>query len=369
MYLKTVEIRDFRNIESQVLQFSPNVNIILGKNAQGKTNLLEAIWLLSGSKSFRGAQDREFCAFGKQSFFVGGRFENEGDEFKLTLGCDVSGSKTVKKIVRGEKSYSSARALLGAAPMTVFSPDDLDLIKAGPANRRNYCDQLLSMLFPSYAKSLSRYNRIVSQKNALLKSGAGDSELEIWNEQLALFGASVIKSRCELIKRLLPYAQKSFFEMGQQSENLNIKYNCTVCDDTEIDEAEIKELFLKKLQENAFKEQAAESCLYGPHRDDVEFYINGNNARQFASQGQQRSIVLSLLLAKTSLIKNHTGKTPIVLLDDVMSELDSSRQSYLLNKIYDFQVFITCCQDEIFEKSRNKCTYLVSDGKFIKKEE
>lgn len=369
MYLKTVEIRNFRNIESAHLSFSDDVNIILGKNAQGKTNLLEAIFLLSGNKSFRGAQDREFCAFGKQSFFVGGRFENEGDEFKLTLGCDTAGSKVVKKVVRGEKAYSSARALLSAAPMSVFSPDDLELIKAGPANRRNYCDALLSTLFPSYAKTLSRYNRIVSQKNALLKSGAPISDIEIWNEQQALFGASVIKSRCELIKRLLPYAEKNFSEMTENREQLDIRYNCTVCEDTELDEAEIKELFLKKISENSFKEQAAESCLYGPHRDDIEFYINENNARQFASQGQQRSIVLALLLAKTSLIKNHTGKTPIVLLDDVMSELDSSRQSYLLNKIKDFQVFITCCQDEIFEKSKNKSTFLVENGKFTKKEE
>lgn len=369
MYLKTVEIRDFRNIESAVLQFSDDVNIILGKNAQGKTNLLEAIWLLSGNKSFRGAQDREFCSFGKQNFFVGGRFENEGDEFKLTLGCDTSGAKPQKKVVRGEKAYSSARALLGAAPMSVFSPDDLELVKAGPSGRRNYCDALLSTLFPSYAKTLSRYNRIVSQKNALLKSGAAQSELEIWNEQLTLFGASVIKSRCELIKRLLPYAQSNFSEMTQQKEELDVKYSCTICEDTELSEAEIKELFLKKISENAFKEQAAESCLYGPHRDDIEFFINGNNARQFASQGQQRSVVLALLLSKTSLIKNHTGKTPIVLLDDVMSELDSSRQSYLLNKIKDFQVFITCCQDEIFEKSKNKATFIVENGKFTKKEE
>ncbi len=369
MYLKTVEIRDFRNIESAVLHFSDDVNIILGKNAQGKTNLLEAIWLLSGNKSFRGAQDREFCSFNKQNFFVGGRFESDGEDFKLTLGCDVSGAKAVKKVVRGEKAYSSARALLGAAPMSVFSPDDLELIKSGPAGRRNYCDALLSTLFPSYAKTLSRYNRIFSQKNALLKSGAALSELEIWNEQLALFGASVIKSRCELIKRLLPYAQNNFSEMTEQKEALDIKYSCTICEDTEIDEAQIKELFLKKISENSYKEEAAESCLYGPHRDDIEFFINGNNARQFASQGQQRSIVLALLLAKTSLIKNHTGKTPIVLLDDVMSELDSGRQSYLLNKIKDFQVFITCCQDEIFEKSKNKSTFIVENGKFTKKEE
>ena len=369
MYLKAVEIRDFRNIESATLQFSDGVNIILGKNAQGKTNLLEAIFLLSGNKSFRGALDREFCSFGKSSFFVGGRLENDGEDFKLTLGCDTSGAKPIKKVVRGEKAYSSARALLGVVPMSVFSPDDLELVKSGPAGRRNYCDALLSTLFPSYAKTLSRYNRIVSQKNALLKSDANEGEIEVWNEQLALFGASVIKSRCELIKRLIPYLKKNFSEMTEQKEELEMKYVSTVCENTEIDEAEIKELLLKKIKENSFKEEAAEVCLYGPHRDDIEFFINGNNAHKFASQGQQRSIVLALLLSKTSLIQNSTGKTPIVLLDDVMSELDCTRQNYLLNKIKDFQVFITCCQDEIFEKSKNKTTFIVENGKFTKKEE
>ena len=367
MYLKTVEIRDFRNIENAVLHFNPKVNIILGKNAQGKTNLLEAIWLLSGNKSFRGAQDREFAAFEKPGYFVGGRFYDENDDFKLTLGCDISGNKPVKKVVRGEKSYSSQRALFGAAPMTVFSPDDLELIKDGPANRRNYLDSLLCMLFPSYAKSLSRYNRIVSQKNALLRDEAAYEEIEIWNSQLALFGASVIKSRIELLKRLLPIAQKIFFEMA--GEELFIKYNCSVCENADIEETELSQLMLKKIEENSFKEQNSASCLYGPHRDDIEVFINQKNARQFASQGQQRSVVLALLLAKTQLLKDHTGKTPIVLLDDVMSELDSGRQKFLLEKIDDFQVFITCCQDELFDENSEKTTFLVDGGKIEKKED
>lgn len=367
MYLKTVELKNFRNIESAVLHFHPKVNIILGKNAQGKTNLLEAIWLLSGNKSFRGAQDREFAAFDKQSFFIGGNFICEDEQFKLTLGCDVSGSKPIKKIVRGEKSYSSQRALLGAAPMTVFSPDDLELIKAGPINRRNYCDSLLCMIFPAYAKSLSRYNRIVSQKNALLRDEAKSENIEIWNEQLAIFGASVIKSRIELLKRLLPFSQKSFFDMA--GEKLDIKYSCNICENADIDEKELSRLFLEKIQQNSFKEESAGSCLYGPHRDDLEIFINGKDARQFASQGQQRSVVLALLLAKTQLLKNHTGKTPIVLLDDVMSELDSGRQKYLLEKIENFQVFISCCQDELFSSSAEKSTFLVSGGKIEKKEE
>ncbi len=366
MYLKKAQIKNFRNIKSADLSFSPNVNVILGKNAQGKTNLLEAIWLLSGNKSFRGATDKEFTLFEEKNFYIGASFCDEDEEFKISIGCDTGAEKVVKKIMRGEKRFSTQRALLGAAPMTVFSPDDLELIKSGPVNRRNYCDSLLCMIFPAFAKTLSRYNRIVSQKNALLREKNGAENIEIWNQQLSLFGASVVKSRVELLKRLCEPAKSCFYEMA--SEELKIEYCCTFCENADISETELYDALLKKLTENKEKEISAGACLYGPHRDDIEIKINEKSARQFASQGQQRSAVLALLLAKTQLLKNHTGKTPIVLLDDVMSELDEGRQRYLLEKIVKFQVFITCCQGELFSCKKNKI-FLVSGGKICEKEE
>lgn len=366
MYLKTAQIKNFRNIKEASLCFCPNVNVILGKNAQGKTNLLEAIWLLSGNKSFRGASDREFTSFDESNFYIGASFCDSDEEFKLSIGCDTSSDKPIKKIMRGEKKYATQKALLGAVPMTVFSPDDLELIKAGPINRRNYCDSLLCMLFPAFAKTLSRYNRIVSQKNALLREENGADNIEIWNEQLSLFGASVVKSRIELLKRLREPAGTYFYEMA--SEELKLEYSCSFCENADIEEDELYKALLKKLSENKEKEINAGACLYGPHRDDIEVIINKKSARQFASQGQQRSAVLALLLAKTQLLKNHTGKTPIVLLDDVMSELDEGRQRYLLEKIDEFQVFITCCQGELFSSKKNT-TFLVSGGKIVKKEE
>ncbi len=368
MFLKSLEINGFRNLKSARLEFSPKVNIISGKNAQGKTNLLEAIWLLSGNKSFRGAQEKDFFGFGKENYFLGGVFENEGRSFSLKIGAALQNT-VVKKITREEKSFKSSRALLGCAPMTVFSPDDLELIKEGPSNRRNFCDLLLVTLFPTYSKTLSRYNRIVSQKNALLKSEETSKEADIWNEQLALFGASVIKSRAELLKRLLPLAQKCFFDMAGEKEVLDIKYISSVCENTEKTEQEIAEDFLNKLKENSFKEEAAGACLYGPHRDDLEIYINGHAAKSFGSQGQQRSAVLALLLAKTELIKNQTGKTPIVLLDDVMSELDDGRRNYLSQKIEGFQVFISCCQQEFLKDSEHNKTFWVENGEIFEKED
>ncbi len=367
MILKSIEIKNFRNLKNVNLTFNPKVNIIYGKNAQGKTNLLEAIWLLSGNKSFRGATDREMSAFNEDSFFIGGAFEHNGEESVLKIGTSVLGNKAQKKVYKNGKTFSTSRALLGQAQMTVFSPDDLSLIKDGPAGRRNYCDIILASLFPSYAKTLNRYNRIVMQKNALLRDEAPYEQIEIWSQQLSLFGASVIKSRCELIKRLLPFAQKSFFDMAGKTERFWLEYQSTVCEDCEISESELAERFYDKLKENFYKESAAQSCLYGPHRDEIVIKINDRDARQFASQGQQRSAVLALLLSKTELIREQTGKAPLVLLDDVMSELDEGRQKYLLEKIEDFQVFITCCQDELFKKS-DKQTFYVENGQIEKKE-
>lgn len=363
MYLKTLQIRDFRNLKAKEYEFCENVNVLLGKNAQGKTNILEAIYLLSGHRSFRGSLDKEMIGFESSGFFLAGVFDGE-EEKTLKLSCLEQGSTLKKKVVCDGKEYKSARALLSQVPMTVFSPDDLVLLKQGPSFRRNFCDELLSTLFPSYAKTLARYNRIVSQKNALLKNEAPSEELEIWNEQLSLFGASVLKSRTELLKRLTPTAQKCFFDMAGEKESIEFSYICSFCEDFEADESEIAKLLLEKIKKNAFKEEAAGSCLYGPHRDDIEIKINGKDARTFASQGQQRSAVLALLLAKTELIKKHTGKTPIVLLDDVMSELDDVRRSYLFEKIGGFQVFITCCQDELTAKYDKKL-FNVENGELI----
>ena len=367
MILKSVEIKNFRNLKNISLSFSPSVNIILGKNAQGKTNLLEAIWLLSGNKSFRGAQDKELFNFDEQSFFIGAEFLQNDETTEFKIGCTNQNGKLKKKIFKNGKIYASQRALLGSVMMSVFSPDDLELIKSGPSVRRNYCDIILSSLFPSYYKTLSRYNRIVMQKNALLRDEASDEQIEIWNGQLSVYAASVTKSRAEFIKRLLPFAQKYFYEMTSMKEELTVFYQSTITEDIEKDENEIANEFLEKLNKNMFKEKAAGSCLYGPHRDEISININSKEARSFASQGQQRSAVLALLLAKTELMRQHSGKAPIVLLDDVMSELDEGRQKYLLEKINDFQVFITCCQDEIFKSKENQ-TFIVNGGEILKKE-
>lgn len=368
MKIEKIEIKNFRNIEYQLIGFGQNVNIICGKNAQGKTNLLEAIWSLSGNKSFRAASDSELIGFDKENCYVGGIFEQDGEKVKLTAALEKDGEKINKKYVNDTKAYKTSRGLLGCAPMTVFSPDDLELIKTGPSARRNYCDRLLSSLFPKYAGILSRYNRAVMQKNAALKGENEPLSLDVWNRQIAPLGASIIKSRNELIKRLVPYADKSFYDMAGKKEKITLEYisGCHI-ENFEASEKELCEKFYDVLCQNEKKETAAKSALYGPHRDDILIRVNEKPAREYASQGQQRSCVLALLLAKTELIYNVGGKEPIVLLDDVMSELDKSRQSYLLERIKDFQVIITCCDEEIFKKAENQKVFTVENGKFCEK--
>lgn len=358
MILKELVVRNFRNLEAVDLYFDDKLNVFTGQNAQGKTNLLEAIYLLSGSRSFRGGSDADLICFDFPGFFLSGEFEQE-EKSNLRLACFWEGTQLRKKAVRDGKAFRSSRALLGVVPMTVFSPDDLDLIKAGPAGRRDYCDVLLSALFPSYAATLNRYQRIVSQKNRLLRDGHV-GEVDIFNIQQARFGASVTQSRRLLLERLLPFARQSFYEMAGQIEQLDIRYHSTVTEHFS-DEKQLFSAFLKKLSENHQKEALAGASLYGPHRDDLEITVNGKPARAFASQGQQRSAVLALLLARTALLHRHTGRAPLVLLDDVMSELDERRQQYLLEHIDAFQVFITCCQDSFGLHGRGS-RFVVKNG-------
>ncbi len=361
MYLKNLEIKKFRNIKNVNLEFCKGVNIFLGKNAQGKTNLLESIYLLSGNKSFRGALDRDFIPFEDENYFISGSFGGESEE-NIKIAALNSNGEFKKKVVKGDKVYKTSRILLTTVPMTVFSPEDLEIVKSGPSVRRDFCDELIKNLFFSYSTTLSRYTRMLAHKNKLLKEGAKEDLFDIWNMQLSAYGASIVKSRVELLKRLVPYAQKCFFDMAGESEVISFDYQCCFCEDTSVSEEIIKECLYNKFKENLYKEIEAKKCLYGPHRDDVLIKINGKDARSFASQGQQRSAVLSLILAKTELMKSSYGKTPIILLDDVMSELDDMRRSYLLDKIEGFQVFITCCQDELAKSFAEKKVFKIRGG-------
>lgn len=370
MYLKNIKVNGFRNIDNANLSFNENVNVIVGENAQGKTNLLESIFLLSGNRSFRGAKEKEMIKETGNSFYIEGNFDEDAKQVKYA--ALLENGKIIKKVIKNGKAYKSSRVLIGQFPMTAFSPDDLLLIKGSPSLRRNFLDSILCSLFPSYVSNLNHYEKLTMHKNRLLKEEADKKMVEVYSMQMAKYGTSITLSRLELIEKIKPYLKKFFCEMANSRDSIEIEYENSAFENSEIDKMSTNELcesYLNKMLVNEEKERFSKQCLYGPHRDEIKIFINGKEAKSFASQGQIRSAVISLILAKTELIKNILNKSPIVILDDVMSELDSTRQKYILDKIKDFQVFISCCQKDIFENRKNKSVFEVKNGEIFKIEE
>ena len=390
MYLKTLHLRQFRNYLNQKVEFSAPKTILLGNNAQGKSNLLEAVELLSTLRSHRTSRDRDLIYSGKADARVEAQLERDIGSLDLSCTLRLNSRRTVainSETIRRQLDF------LGLLNMVQFSSLDLDLVRGGPEQRRNWLDALLIQLEPVYAHILQQYNQVLRQRNALLKSGqelgvkvvgstseAGENdfrgsresgvgaerfdqnldlethldtphptphtpspqtELALWDAQLAAAGTRVIRRRARVLQRLVPLAQRWHREISGSTEELAINYAPNVA--LEADEPElIKQAFLAKIRERAIAEQYQSTTLVGPHRDEVEFTINQTSARQYGSQGQQRTLVLALKLAELKLIEEVIGEPPLLLLDDVLAELDLSRQNQLLETIQDrYQTLIT----------------------------
>ena len=380
MYLKTLHLRQFRNYLDQKVEFGAPKTILLGNNAQGKSNLLEAVELLSTLRSHRTSRDRDLIYTDKASARVDAELEREVGSIDLSFTLRLNSRRTVA--LNGE-SIRRQLDFLGILNMVQFSSLDLDLVRGGPEQRRNWLDALLIQLEPVYAHILQQYNQVLRQRNALLKSNqrsvvsgqeAGgkrqeaeeaetrsdqdleletnpdtrhpntqspDAELALWDAQLAATGTRVIRRRARVLQRLVPLAQRWHREISGSTENLAIHYAPNVA--LEQDEPElVRQAFLEKIQARAIAEQYQSTTLVGPHRDEVEFTINETSARQYGSQGQQRTLVLALKLAELKLIEDVIGEPPLLLLDDVLAELDLSRQNQLLETIQDrYQTLIT----------------------------
>lgn len=360
MKIDSIKIENFRNIESLSLTFD-DVNIIYGENAQGKTNLVEAIYLFTGAKSFRGVADKELVKFGCDfsriniDFFSGLR---EQKAEILIKGKRIAALNGVKK---------KSPALLGQElKAVIFSPVHLSLIKDGPAERRKFIDCALCQLKLGYRNLLKEYNRCLVQRNMLLKDISQNSSLTemlyIWNKNLALSGAKVIYQRQKYLEALFPFTEEIFNGLSKGKEKIELKLKGSFdYDSLTVNEIEKKLLF--SLENNKTTDIQNRVTSIGPHRDDIDIYINGKSARLYGSQGQQRSIVLALKLAEASLLGEMTGEKPIALLDDVMSELDESRQDYILNHIKDWQVFITCCDaNTVLRLKKGKTFHIASGG-------
>lgn len=359
MHILSLFLKNFRNYDEEKIEFHPHVNILMGMNAQGKSNLLEAIHYLSIFSSFRNAKDREMIKWGQPYFFLEGKILRNNGEYLLSAGYHEENKKILK--VNGSQR-KKIKDVLGVFNSVLFSPEDLNIIKNGPSARRRYLDQEMIQLFPSYYYSLIQYQKILGQRNNLLKEIRGSKNklelLPVWSQQLVNQGSMIIKKRFEVLQKLTPLARLTHRKITNGAEELDLDYHSLELKGEEnlktasLDK--IKNIFFSQLDNNLVLENQRGITLFGPHRDDLKIMINGIDARKFASQGQQRTAALSLKIAELELVKSEIGEYPVLLLDDVMSELDQNRKNHLMQYIGNkVQTFITTTDFDFKQKEGN----------------
>lgn len=356
MIIKSLELENFRNYGELSITFDSGTNILYGDNAQGKTNILEAIYLSATTKSHKGSKDKELINFDAQEAHIRTYVMKDGLENRVDM--HLRKNKTKGIAINGQK-IKKAADLLGLLNVVFFSPEDLSIIKNGPSERRRFVDMELCQLDSFYLYNLNNYNKIVNQRNKLLKDLSFNPNLRdtlfIWDSQLVSYGSKIIERRAAFVKQLNEIIYDIHVRLSGGKETLKVVY------EPDIALLEL-ESGLKNSQEKDIK---LKQTTVGPHRDDFSFLVDEIDIRKFGSQGQQRTAALSMKLSEIELVKKITKDTPLLLLDDVLSELDSSRQNYLLNSIGDIQTIITCTGLEEFVNNRFEINriFKVSDAK------
>lgn len=344
MLIKSLKLKNYRNYDLLALTFDPYTNILYGDNAQGKTNVLESLYLSGTTKSHRGTKDRDIIKFGCEESHIETIVEKKGITFQIDLHLKKN---SPKGIAIDKIPIRRASELFGIVHFVFFSPEDLNIIKEGPAGRRRFLDLELSQLDRIYLSNLSNYNRVINQRNSLLKNIYGQKNLmetlDIWDEQLISYGNKILERRKEFVKQVNEIISNIHFKLTGSKERICLCYEESIGNIT-LEEA------LKKYRERDIRMKSTTS---GPHRDDICFLTDrGIDIRKFGSQGQQRTAALSLKLSEIELVKKSIGDTPVLLLDDVLSELDKHRQNYLLDSIHDIQTIITCTGLDEFVNNR-----------------
>ncbi|MCI9617411.1 MAG: DNA replication/repair protein RecF [Eubacterium sp.] len=345
MIVKRVELSNFRNYELLKLDLDKKTNILYGKNAQGKTNVLESVYVCSTTKSHRSNKDAELIKLDSDEAHIKLYIEKNNREQRIDIHLRRNKSKGIA--INGIP-IKKASELFGVFNVVIFSPEDLDIIKKGPAERRKFIDMELCQLDKIYVYNLTNYNKIVIQRNKLLKDINFRPELkqtlEVWDHQLAEYGSKIIERRQKFIKEINNIMKPIHRELTGGVEEINIVYNKN---------CEAEDL-LKTLEENRERDIKYKSTSAGPHKDDILFFHEDKNIRIYGSQGQQRTVALSLKLAEIELVKKLINDLPVLLLDDVLSELDSDRQNHLLKSLDNIQTVITCTGLDEFIENRFK---------------
>lgn len=359
MIVKSIDLKNFRNYEIEHIDFDNSTNIFYGDNAQGKTNILEAIFLSGTTKSHKGSKDFEMISFEKEEAHIKTIISKKNIDYRIDMHIKKNKAKGIA--INGVP-VKKALDLYGVVNIIFFSPEDLNIIKNGPSGRRKFMDMELCQLNKVYANNLVNYNKALDHRNRLLKeinfNPSLKDTLDIWDSQIVRFGNEIINRRKEFIDKLNYIISPIHSKLSGGKEELTISYEPSV-------EADNFEDNLAYYRERDIKMKVTE---VGPHRDDVIFMINGIDIRKYGSQGQQRTTALSLKLAEIELVKEITGDTPILLLDDVLSELDGNRQNYLLNSINNVQTIITCTGLDDFINNRFSINsiFKVVNGKVFK---
>lgn len=364
MFLKSLNLVNFRNYEKLKLNFNKNKTVIVGDNAQGKTNLIEAIYFLATLSSSRVSSDSEFVLWGQPHAFINADVSrSSGVSSELDVVITPGSSKILKLNKVNKKSY---KEFLGQLIAVSFSSIDLFLLRGTPRDRRKWIDISICQLYPAYYDKLQTYNKIRDQKKAFLKTFNGYSNnlssfqtnmLDSWNEQITIAGSNIIYLREKYLKEIFPFAKDKCYQISGESDLLNVSYECSLgfdfdCEKSELPSVEkIKLTYERQIEAKTEEEIIRGQVIVGPHRDDIGFCINDKDAKLFASQGQQRTIVLSVKLAELDLIKHSLREEPLLLLDDVLAELDISRQKFLFDSIgSENQTIITTTDLDSFKK-------------------
>ncbi len=344
MILKNFHAENFRNVEKCDISFSRGVNLLYGNNAQGKTNAVEGIYLFSRGKSFRARDDGELVSFGKEGFNISISYESKNGEESLEYSLFGKERRRKKNGYR----LKSVKEMVGSFKAVLFSPDDLSLVKDSPEKRRSFLNVAASQCYEPYLGFYYNYKKALDNRNRLLKDISkgfyvDDKELLSWSEYLATYAAYICSFRKDYVARTEKYAREIMKEISDGKEEISLSYKT---DAEGNDKKELEEEYARLLTKNLGKETAAGITLYGPHHDDLEIYINGSLARSFGSQGQQRSIVLALKLSEGEINREMGGEYPVFLFDDVLSELDEARRSYVLSGNGEKQIIISSCEKD-----------------------
>ena len=373
MYCKKISVSDFRNIEHAEVSFSEGVNILIGENAQGKTNLLEAIFYASVGRSFRATHTNEMIRFGQSAADISLDYRDAKRDQNLHIRLLRDKRRVVEKNGLKMERLSD---IVGSFRAVLFCPEHLSLIKDGPAERRNYMDVAISRMYPMYMHALQTYHSVLKQRNALLKQAvfdrkSFDATVELWSERLATEAAVIAEARLKFIRRANGHVAACFADMTGDREQPTMVYDGSSGQPEEeyLDRKATAKRYLELLMSSHEREIAAGATLWGIHKDDLDIRLNGKSARIYGSQGQQRSLALAMKLAEGEICREEFGDDPVFLFDDVLSELDSMRRDFLIRKICDKQVILTTCESEALFSLEDAHMIRVQNGNYLEMSE